>query len=289
MGQLNMTTNTRKAADDQAALWNGDSGRAWVEVQPVLDGLFKPFEDQLVGAVRAASARRVLDVGCGTGATTLAIARALGPGGHCIGVDVSEPMLMLARARAAREQVPASFLRADAETYAIGGESFDMIVSRFGVMFFGDFARAFTNLRRAARGGAELRFIVWRSATENPFMTTAERAAGPLLPNMPARKPDAPGQFALADRARIEDILQQSGWTGVDVQPIDMPLTMAEKDLELYITRLGPLGRTLAEVDDPTRAEVMAKVRQAFESYVHGDQVRFDAACWMISARSPAP
>ena len=160
-------------------------------------------------------------------------------------------------------------------------------MSRFGVMFFADVARAFTNLRRAARAGAELRLVAWRSAAENPFMTTAERAAAPLLPNMPPRRPDAPGQFALGDRSHVEGILQQSGWTGIDVQPIDVPLTLAERDLNLYITRLGPLGRTLAEVDEGARASVMAKVRQAFESYVHGDQVRFDAACWMIRARSP--
>jgi SAM-dependent methyltransferase len=287
MERLNMTTNTRNTADEQAALWNGDGGRAWVDVQPVLDGLFKPFEDQLVDAVRAGSARRVLDVGCGTGATTLALARSLGTSGRCIGVDISEPMLTLARARAEREHVPAIFIRADAETYAFEPGSCDMIVSRFGVMFFGDFARAFTNLRRAARAGAELRFVAWRGAAQNPFMTTSERAAAPLLPNMPPRRPDAPGQFALGDRARVEGILQQSGWVEIDVQPIDVSLTLPAKDLDLYITRLGPLGRSLAEVDEPARTRVMAKVRQAFESYVHGDEVRFDAACWMISARSP--
>lgn len=102
-----MTTNTRSAADEQAALWNGDGGRAWVDVQPILDGLFKPSEDQLVDAVRAGSARRVLDVGCGTGATTLAVARSLGMSGRCIGVDISEPTLALARARAEREHAPA--------------------------------------------------------------------------------------------------------------------------------------------------------------------------------------
>ena len=275
------------AADEQAALWNGDAGRAWVDAQQVLDGLFKPFEDQLVDAVRASSARRVLDVGCGTGATTLAIARSLDASGRCVGVDISEPMLALARARAERERVPASFIHADAETHAFEPGSFDMIVSRFGVMFFDDFGRAFTNLRRAGRGGAELRLIAWRSAAENPFMTTAERAAAPLLPNMPPRRPDAPGQFAFADRARVERILEQSGWAEIDLQPIDVPLAFAEKDLDLYLTRLGPLGRMLAEADEQARTRVIAEVRHAFDPYVHGDEVRFDAACWTICARSP--
>ena len=281
--------STKQRADhEQEALWNGDAGCAWVDAQQVLDGLFKPFEERLVDAVRVGSARRVLDVGCGTGATTLAIARSLGASGRCVGVDISEPMLVLARARAERERVPAIFIRADAETYAFEPGAADMIVSRFGVMFFDDFGRAFTNLRRAGRDGAELRLIAWRSPMENPFMTTAERAAAPLLPNLPPRRPDGPGQFAFGDRARVERILEQSGWAEIDLQPIDVSLAFAEKDLDLYLTRLGPLGRMLTEADDQTRIRVIAKVRQAFDPYVHGDEVRFDAACWTISARSPA-
>jgi len=279
--------NSRQApSEEQAALWNGDSGRAWVDVQPVLDRLFKPFENRLVDAVRARRARSVLDVGCGTGATTLAIARLLGTSGRCLGVDISEPMLFLARARADLEQVPATFVLADAESYAFEPGSCDMIVSRFGIMFFADAVRAFTNLRRAARAGAALCLVAWRSPAENPFMTTAESAAAPLFPNMPPRRPDGPGQFAWADRARVEAILEQSGWATIDVQRIDVPLVLAEKDLDLYITRLGPLGRMLAEVDEPVRAGVLAKVRRAFDRYLHGDEVRFDAACWMISAQS---
>jgi hypothetical protein len=129
---------------------------------------------------------------------------------------------------------------------------------------------------------------IWRSPAENPFMTTAERVAAPLLPNMPPRRPDAPGQFAFADRARVERILEQSGWAEIDLQPIDVSLAFAEEDLDLYMTRLGPVGRTLAEADEKTRARVTARVRRAFDRYVHGVEVRFDAACWKVCARSPA-
>jgi SAM-dependent methyltransferase len=275
-----------KTADEQAALWNGDAGRAWVDAQRVLDGLFQPFEDQLVAAVSAAPARRVLDVGCGTGATTLAIARTLGDGGQCVGVDISEPMLELARARAARERVPAIFVRADAGSYVFEPGAFDLIVSRFGVMFFDDFERAFTNLRRAVRPGGALRVIAWRSPAENPFMTTAERAAAPLLPKMPPRQVDGPGQFAFGERARVERLLARAGWSDIDVQPVDVPLVLAEADLGLYISRLGPLGRMLADADEPTRTRVLSTVRGAFDPYVHGAEVRFDAACWTIGARS---
>jgi SAM-dependent methyltransferase len=108
---------THDTASEQTALWNGAAGRAWVEAQQLLDRLFTPFEDLLVAAVRAASARSVLDVGCGTGSTTIAVARALGSPGRCLGVDISEPMITLARARAARERVPAEFVLADAQVH----------------------------------------------------------------------------------------------------------------------------------------------------------------------------
>src|SRR5690242_798599 len=118
-------------ADDQKALWNGVGGRAWVEAQQRIDHLFRPIEDLLVGVVVGASARRVLDVGCGTGGTTLAVARRLGANGRCTGVDISGPMIDAARARAERDGTPASFVCADAETYAFEAATFDMIISRF--------------------------------------------------------------------------------------------------------------------------------------------------------------
>ena len=277
---------TRQPDNEQTTLWNGPAGRAWVEAQEVLDQMFKPLEDLLVEAVVAGSGRQVLDVGCGTGSTTLAVARLLGAKGRCTGIDISEPMITAARARAEREGTPASFIRANAQNHAFEPASFDMIISRFGVMFFDDFAQAFANLKRAAKDDAELRFVAWRSPSENPFMTTAERAAAPLLPNLPARRPDAPGQFAFADQRRVHRILEESGWAGIDIRPIDVACTLPEKELVRYLTRLGPLGLILHEVDDRTRTQVIETVRAAFEPYVHGAEVRFNAACWMVGARA---
>lgn len=272
----------------QTKLWNGPAGRAWVDAQELLDAMFQPMEDLLVEAVSAGAGRRVLDIGCGTGSTTLAVARRLGAEGRCTGIDISEPMLAAARARAEREGTPADFIRADAQTHAFEPASFDTIISRFGVMFFDDAVRAFTNLRRASKDGAELRFLAWRSPSENPFMTTAERAAAPLLPNLPARRPDGPGQFAFADERRVRRILEESGWAGIDVQPIDVTCTLPEKELVRYLTRLGPVGLMLQEADERTRAQVIETVRAAFEPYVHGAEVRYTAACWSVGARVPS-
>ncbi|MEV0172137.1 methyltransferase domain-containing protein [Streptomyces sp. NPDC050803] len=276
----------RETSDEQAARWKGRGGHVWVETQALLDGMFQPLEDLLLEALPAGPGDRVLDVGCGTGGITLAVARRLGPAGRCVGVDISEPMLDAARARAEREGTPASFVLADAADHAFEPADFDAVVSRNGVMFFSDSVRAFANLRRAARDGAGLRFVCWRGAEENPYMTTAERAAAPLLPNLPARRPDEPGQFAFADSDRIHRILAESGWTDIDIRPVDVPLTLPESELVGYFTRLGPLGQVLPEVDEETRERVIARVRPAFEPFVHGTDVRFTAACWLVVARA---
>jgi hypothetical protein len=118
-------------------------------------------------------------------------------------------------------------------------------------------------------------------------MTTAERAAAPLLPNLPARRPDVPGPFAFADRHRVSSILEESGWAGIDIRPIDVASALPEKELVRYLTRLGPVGQILQETDDRTRTQVIETVRAAFEPYVHGAEVRFTAACWLVSARAP--
>lgn len=281
-----MSTVSRK--EQQAALWNGDAGHAWVEAQEVLDQMLEPFVEPLVAAADAGPAAKILDVGCGTGATTLAIARRLGPAAECTGVDISAPMIALARERAERERARATFVVADAETHPFEASRYDAVVSRFGVMFFEDSVRAFANLRRAAKGNGALRFVAWRSAEENSFMTTAERAAAPLLPSIPPRRAEEPGQFAFADANRVRRILEQSGWAAIDIRPVDVLCTFPESALRQYVTRLGPLGRMLDEADERTRAQVGEAVRAAFEPYVHGADVRFDAAGWLVVARAPS-
>jgi len=273
---------------EQASLWNGTAGQAWVAAEAALDQMFAPFDALLA---RGLTARRVLDVGCGTGGTTIALARRLGA--ECLGVDHSQPMIAAARDRAKRagidgEGVDVRFIQADAGTYTFDGGEFDAVVSRFGVMFFADPVAAFVNLRHAARPDGRLRFAAWRGAAENPFMTAAERAAAPLLPDLPARKPGEPGQFGLADRERIFSILMQSGWAAIEIEPVDVACRFAEVELETYLAFMGPVGRILQKADAATRAWVMGAVRPAFDPFVQGEEVSFTAACWMVDARAIA-
>src|ERR1019366_3164307 len=210
----------QESNDEQTALWNGTAARGWIAAQAALDRMYKPFEDLLAAAAGGVADGRVLDIGCGTGGTTRAAAR--GTKGHCLGVDISAAMIAAAQARAEQEGVAASFVCADAERYAFAPASFDMVMSRFGVMFFGDPVRAFANIRRAARQDARLRFFAWRAPAENPFLTEAERAAAPLLPLAPPRPPDAPGPFAFADPGRVSSILDKSGWADIEVRAMDI-------------------------------------------------------------------
>jgi SAM-dependent methyltransferase len=254
-------------------------------MQQVLDRMLAPFVAPLIDAAFPGEGGRVLDVGCGAGATTLAMAKRLGANGRAVGVDISGPLLEAARSRAATEGVStAMFVQADAQTHAFDPGSFNAMISRFGVMFFDDPEAAFNNMRRAMRVGAKLAFVAWRSPAENPFMTAAKRAAEPLLTNMPTPDPAAPGQFAFADADRVRGILQAGGWSDIDLQPLDVEGTVGESELLVYVTRLGPVGLALKEVDEATRARVTEVVHAAFRPYIKNGSARFGMACWLVTA-----
>jgi SAM-dependent methyltransferase len=272
---------------EQAALWNEASGSAWVEMQAVLDGLLAPFEAKLTSEAFPGEGRRVLDIGCGAGATTLAMARLLGSSGGCLGVDISAPLVAAARARATAEGLSsAQFVQADAQTYAFEPAAFDAVISRFGVMFFDDPSAAFGNIRRAAKRDATLTFVAWRSPAENPFMTAAARAAAPFLPNLVPPNPDAPGQFAFADAERVRGILGAGGFRDIELDRLDVTCSVPQSDLFAYVTKLGPVGVALRVADDDTRARTVTAVRAAFEPFVEGDIALVDAATWLVRARA---
>ena len=260
-------------------------GNAWVEAEVLLDGMYAPFEAMLARDIPAGA--RVLDVGCGTGATTIAAARRAGPDGEALGVDISEPMITAARAKAVREGVAASFALGDAKSFAFEAGRFDRVISRFGLMFFDDFVAAFANLHRAATPDAQLHAIAWRSGDENPFMMAAERVAAPLLPGLVVRPSvEENGQFAFGDFGRVLDILARSGWREAALAPLEVACAFPTAALPFYLARLGPVGRALEGGDPELRDRVLAAVLPAFDRYVFGNEVRFDAACWSITARA---
>jgi len=280
-------SETLQANRDQAALWNGASGQAWVEMQRVLDEVMEPFGALLLERALCDGPGRVLDIGCGAGATTRLAAERVGERGSCLGVDISGALIALAQEQARRSGVSnTAFIQADAQTHSFEPNTFDTVISRFGVMFFDDPVAAFTNIRRAARRDASLTFVAWRSPAENPFMTTAARAAAPLLPSLRPPDPSGPGQFGFADSDRARRILSASGWQAISIHPVDVACQIAERDLFAYVTKLGPVGLALKDVDDATRAEVVTAVHAAFIPFVKEGAARFNGACWLVTARA---
>lgn len=275
------------ANQDQAANWNEAGGRTWVEMNDVLDRMLAPFEAALTEAAFPGAGRRVLDIGCGAGATTLAMARRLGPQGMILGVDISAPLVEAANARARAEGLDqAAFMKADAQTCAFAPGDFDAAISRFGVMFFDDPEAAFANIRSGLRPDGQLTFVAWRSPKENPFMIAAATAAAPYLPAMSPPQPDAPGQFGFADGERVRRILEGSGWSDVEISPLDLPNEVSEPDLMAYVTRLGPAGAALRDADEDLKAQVAEALAVAFQPFVKDGAARFTSACWLVRARA---
>lgn len=268
---------TPEVNSEQAAWWNA-AGQGWSRAQDIVDLVLRPFEDLLVAVAAERSRDRVLDVGCGTGAVTRAIADAVGAA--CVGVDISESMIA-----GAKPHGNVRFVVADAQVHTFQ-ERFDLIVSRFGVMFFEDAVAAFRNLLHAATPGGELCFIAWRASEENPFMTTAAQAAARLLPDALPPPPGAPGPFSLTDADHVRRILADSGWSGIDVRAVDRTCTMPEELLVPYLSNLGPIARALREAEESARPAMIDSVRGSFDPFVHDGEVRIPAACWQVTARA---
>ncbi|HEY9216441.1 MAG TPA: class I SAM-dependent methyltransferase [Phenylobacterium sp.] len=278
-------TGTQPANAQQAELWNTQSGPAWVEMQVVMDRMLAPFGDAVLEHGFPGVGGQVLDIGCGAGATTLAMAGKVGANGGCLGVDISEPLLAAARAGAERAGAAnVRFALGDAQTHAFEPAVFDAAISRFGVMFFDDPAAAFSNIRRGVKPGGRLAFLAWRSPADNPFMTAATRALAQLLPPAPPPEPGAPGQFGLADPTRFQQVLVEGGWRDVEIAPLDVTSEVSTTDLMAFATKVGPAAAALRQADAATVAKARALLEQAFAPYVSGDVARFTGGCWLATA-----
>ena len=277
-------TQSANANAEQSARWNDQAGRNWAELSDLLDRMLEPFVAPLLDSIGPVADRRILDVGCGAGALTLAAAKR---GAIGLGVDISAPLIEAALERARRlGAAGAEFVKADAQSHRFEPGSFDALISRFGVMFFDDPAAAFRNLRSAVRAGGRLACLAWRSPAENGFMTAAERAVADVLPHLPGRVDDAPGQFGFADPDRVRLILAASGWRDIAIRAVDVQCSLPEEELRVYARRMGPVADLLPSLDDGARSEVERRLDSAFLPYLSGGEARFTAACWMVTARA---
>ena len=279
--------------DEQALLWNGVSGHSWVEAQDVLDRMFLPFEALLVESAAAEPRTRVLDVGCGTGSTTLAIQKRLGAGAECLGIDISEPMLERARARAQEANSPARFVRADAEQYAFERASFDLIVSRFGVMFFDEPVAAFRNLRAALKRGGRLGFVCWQAIDRNPWGQEALDAVRAVAPSQPLPEmfaPGKPGPFSFADEARVRSILESSGFSAVRIDPSEIPMQIGgartvEEALD-FVLELGPAARFVSEAEPALLPKFREALSRWLTHYASAQGVWMPGRTLIVTARN---
>src|SRR3984957_13830050 len=210
----------------QAEYWTSVAGPRWTDYQEHQDQVLRPVSDQLIVAAAPKPGDRVIDVGCGCGATPIDCAARVSPGGDVLGLDISEPMLARARRRAP-QNLPIRFERADATLYDFKPHAANLVASRFGVMFFADPARSFANLRTGLKPGGRLVFACWREAKQNPWMIVPLREAAKHAPPLPEMGPEDPGPFAFADQARVRRILSEAGYADIVVAPHDLDLDIA--------------------------------------------------------------
>jgi len=272
--------------EQQIEYWNGRVGQRWAAQQERIDWNLAEITEAVIPFAHAKPGEHVIDIGCGCGTATLMLARAVRPNGSVAGVDISMPMLAVARARAHSGQADIPFIAADASDYDFQ-PTFDLVFSRFGVMFFADPAAAFANIHKALAPKGRLAFVCWRSMPENAWAFAPFAAAKHLLPPQEAPDPHAPGPFAFADGARLTDILAHAGFRDIKLEKFDGAMNMGDTAAEAAneALNIGPLARAAAELDDATRAKILDVVATAMEKFASSRGIAPAAACWLVSAK----
>jgi len=274
---------------DQIAYWNGAGGQRWAERQPVQDILLQPIADILIDRARIRPGERILDVGCGSGATSFAFAKAAGPTGHVTGVDISAPMLSRAR-EVTPHGAPVEFILADATVHPFAAENFDLLASRFGVMFFADPALSFANMHRAMRWSGRLAFTCWREPRENPFFMVTLQAVYKHVPKLPQVGPEDPGPFSFASEERVTRILKAAGFSGIAMEPCKLALDVAVgRGLDAAVQgglQIGPAARALADQPPEVIAAATNSLRETLAPYAKGETVPLDGSIWIVTARA---
>ena len=277
-----MTTAT------QADFWNTLGAERWIRQQRVYDGLFGRHGDAAFDAADLRDGDAVFDVGCGCGTTTLDIGKRVAPRGRVLGVDISAPMLAVARRNAtASGTANVQFEVADAQSRTFASD-FDAVVSRLGIMFFDDPAAAFGNLRRALGRGGRFAAVCWRSPAENPWITLPQTATRAFLPLPAPADPHAPGPFSLADRDRLVGLLSSAGFRSPEVSALDLPLQVGAHAGEAarVMVELGPVGRALDGASEDVRRRATDGIAALLGPYETSAGVRVPSAAWLVTARA---
>jgi ubiquinone/menaquinone biosynthesis C-methylase UbiE len=274
---------------DQIAFWNGVAGRHWTDRQSVQDIVLAPVTDRLVARTDAKAGQRILDIGCGCGAIAIELARQVGPSGHVLGIDISVPMLERAR-QLTPKGLPADYVLADATVYPFDPASFDLLVSRFGVMFFADPVLSFRNLRTALRPKGRLVFACWREPRENGWMMTPLMAAYKHVPKLPQLGPEDPGPFSFADEARVKRILGEAGFTDISMEACPLTFDIAAGNgLEAAVQgalEIGPASRALEGHPPEVVSAAIESIRETLTPFVRGLSVLLPGAIWVVTARA---
>lgn len=270
----------------QIEYWNTSAGETWARFQEALDRQVEPLGLAAMDVLCPAEGEHIVDIGCGCGQTSLALAARVRPSGSVVGVDISQPMLDVAFRRPRTADLQVTFRKLDAQTGDLGDDLFDAAFSRFGVMFFSDPVAAFANIRASLKPGGRLAFVCWRALNENPWMQAPLQAALPLLPPLAPPDPAAPGPFAFADPSRVRSILADSGYGSVTINPFDADIGGEDLDQTLKLAlRIGPLGRALREHPEFV-GNVTDAVRDVLSEYLTSNGVRMPAAVWIALART---
>ena len=274
---------------EQIEYWNEKSGPKWVAHQELLDAQIGFVGEEVIARAKIEPGERVVDVGCGCGQTALQLASRVGPRGRVLAVDISGVMLARARERAAAAGVThVDFLLADAQTASFP-RNFDLVFSRFGVMFFADPVAAFTNLRRALAPGGRLAFACWQSLERNPWMAVPLGAAAKLVSLPPPPPPGAPGPMALADPERVARILDQAGFRDVSLESLDTKLRIAgggglDEAARFLLEGVGPTSHAMREASAHDLERVSRAVRAALEPHLTPRGVELGASVWIATA-----
>jgi SAM-dependent methyltransferase len=272
--------------------WNRVVGPGWVAGQAAIDAHLAPFLTLAIERAEPRPGERVLDVGCGCGATSLALAERVGERGRVVGVDISAPMLARAQERARSAGLgPIEFLNADAQTAEIG-DGFDLVFSRFGVMFFSDFPGAFRNLRESLAPGGRICFVCWRAFERNGWMGVPMAAAARHIPVADPVAPGNPGPYGLADGDRLSAWLCEAGFESPELESLDIGLPVrggvgieAAAD---FMTSMGPVAGALREAGESWREPVRQAVLEGMRPFEKPEGVVLPASCWRVFARNPA-